>query len=270
MPAARVGWLVARARSAAGIADRDLASSLSLPLRTIRRWERGDLVPTDDEVEAIAVACGIRLTELLPRRAVVSYDPATGIMRMGDQSVALPGSMLDNDTVLSAYIGMVRRQRGLRPDQDVKIRQEDLEALGEALDLDDEELEERLVRVIGMSRSQAAAVRAQLLRRRLAVPMVGMLAGLSLLGINRIFTTATEQVKTVAGGAITRGNPFADSPTTTATTVIQSISVKPTTADAAGAPAVTVAPTLPPVVTEGTVAGPPAPTPTRPPRSNPV
>ena len=179
MPAARVGWLVARARAVAGITDRDLASSLSLPVRTVRRWERGDLVPTDDEVEAIAAACGTRLTELLPRRASVSYDPSTGIMRMGDQSVALPGSMLDNDTVLSAYIGMVRRQRGLRPDQDVKVRQEDLEALGEALDLDDDELEERLVRVIGMSRTQAAAVRAQLLRRRLAVPMVGMLAGSS-------------------------------------------------------------------------------------------
>jgi hypothetical protein len=268
MPAARVGWLVARARAVAGITDRDLASSLGLPLRMVRRWERGDLVPTDDEVEAIAAACGTRLTELLPRRSSVSYDPSTGIMRMGDQAVALPGSMLDNDTVLGAYIGMVRRQRGLRPDQDVKVRQEDLEALGEALDLDDEELEERLVRVIGMSRSQAAAVRAQLLRRRLAVPMVGMLAGLSLLGINRIFTTATEQVKTVAGGAITRGNPFADSPTTTATTVIQSVTVKPTTADAAVAPAGTVAPTLPPVVTEDTAAGPPATTRTGPPRSN--
>ena len=127
-------------------------------------------MPTDDEVEAIAAACGTRLTELLPRRASVSYDPATGIMRMGDQAVAMPGNMLDNDTVLGAYIGMVRRQRGLRPDQDVKVRQEDLEALGEALDLDDDELEERLVRVIGMSRTQAAAVRAQLLRRRLAVP----------------------------------------------------------------------------------------------------
>ncbi len=267
MPAARVGWLVARARAVAGITDRDLASSLILPLRTIRRWERGDLVPTDDEVEAIAAACGIRLTELLPRRASVSYDPSTGIMRMGDQAVALPGTMLDNDTVLGAYIGMVRRQRGLRPDQDVKVRQEDLEALAEALDLDDEELEERLVRVIGMSRTQAAAVRAQLLRRRLAVPMVGMLAGLSLLGINRLFTTATEQVKTVAGGAITRGNPFAESPTTTATTIVDPVTVKSPDTSAATAPSATGTPTLPPVVTEDTVVEPTLPSRTGPPRS---
>jgi transcriptional regulator with XRE-family HTH domain len=268
MPAVRVGWLVARARAVAGIADRDLASSLGLPVRTIRRWERGDVVPTDDEVEAIAAACGTRLTELLPRRASVSYDPSTGIMRMGDQAVALPGNMLDNDTVLGAFIGMVRRQRGLRPDQDVKVRQEDLEALGEALDLDDDELEERLVRVIGMSRTQAAAVRAQLLRRRLAVPMVGMLAALSLLGVNRIFTTATEQVKTVAGGAIIRGNPFA-APPTTATTVLQSVTIKSPDTTATTAPAPTAAPTLPPVVTEDTLLGPPQPTRTGPPHTKP-
>jgi transcriptional regulator with XRE-family HTH domain len=270
MPAARVGWLVARARAVAGIADRDLASSLGVPLRTVRRWERGDLVPTDDEVEAIAAACGTRLTELLPRRASVSYDPATGIMRMGDQAVAMPGSMLDNDTVLGAYIGMVRRQRGLRADQDVKVRQEDLEALSEALDLDDDELEERLVRVIGISRTQAAAVRAQLLRRRLAVPMVGMLAGLSLLGVNRIFTTATEQVKTVAGGAVTRGNPYAT--TTTSSTVfglpivVTTSSTSPTT-EPTSPP---VSETLPAVVTAEPLLGPPQPERTGPPRSRPV
>src|SRR3954464_12844599 len=277
MPAARVGWLVARARAVAGITDRDLASSLGLPVRMVRRWERGDLVPTDDEVEAIPPACGTRLTELLPRRSSVSYDTSTGIMRMGDQAVALPGNMLDNDTVLAAYIGMVRRQRGLRPDQDVKVRQEDLEALGEALDLDDEELEERLVRVIGMSRAQAAAVRAQLLRRRLAVPMVGMLAGLSLLGINRIFTTATEQVKTVAGGAITRGNPFADSPTTTATTATQWATISrarppptrgPPRPPPLPPPAPPPPPPLPPVVTAVAVpVGPTQPSRTGPPRS---
>jgi hypothetical protein len=176
--------------------------------------------------------------------------------------------MLDNDTVLGAYIGMVRRQRGLRPDQDVKVRQEDLEALSEALDLDDDELEERLVRVIGMSRTQAAAVRAQLLRRRLAVPMVGMLAALSLLGANRIFTTATEQVKTVAGGAITRGNPFAG-PTTTATTVLPSATIESPDNTATTAPTATAAPTLPPVVTDGTLVGPAQPSRTGPPRTKP-
>src|SRR5437762_11659884 len=42
MPAARVGWLVARARSVAGVGERDLASSVGVPVRVVRRWERGE------------------------------------------------------------------------------------------------------------------------------------------------------------------------------------------------------------------------------------
>jgi transcriptional regulator with XRE-family HTH domain len=230
MPAGRVGWLVARARSIAGIGERDLASSVGVPVRTVRRWERGDLVPSDDEVEAIASACGARLTELLPRRNVVAYDPSTGIMQMADQAVAIPITTLDNDTVLAAFVALVRRVRGLRLDQDVKVRQEDLDTLGEVLDVDDEELEERLMRIIGMSRSQAAAVRAQLLRKRLAVPMVGMLASLSLLGVNRLFTTGSEQVKAIDGKVET----VFLTPTTTTT-------VASSSDGAAAAPAVTAA-----------------------------
>jgi transcriptional regulator with XRE-family HTH domain len=240
MPAARVGWLVARARAGAGMSERDLASSVGVPVRTVRRWERGDLVPSDDEVEGIAAACGARLTELLPRRAVVSFDPATGIMQIGDQAVAIPVTSLDNDTVLAAFVALVRRVRGLRLDQDVKVRQEDLDALGEVLDVDDEELEERLMRIIGMSRSQAAAVRAQLLRKRLAVPMVGMLAGLSLLGINRLFTTGSEQVKTVDGKVQT----VISAPSTT-TTVAAAFNLAPVVP--VQAPVSSAAPTSPTV-----------------------
>jgi transcriptional regulator with XRE-family HTH domain len=242
MPAARVGWLVARARAVAGIGERDLASSVGVPVRTVRRWERGDLVPSDDEVEGIASACGARLTELLPRRAVVSFDPSTGIMQIGDQAVAIPLTSLDNDTVLAAFVALVRRVRGLRLDQDVKIRQEDLDALGEVLDVDDDELEERLMRIIGMSRSQAAALRAQLLRKRLAVPMVGMLASLSLLGINRLFTTGSEQVKTIDGKVET----IVPTPSTTTTVAAASnrapiipVASTPSSSTATAAPVVT-------------------------------
>ena len=110
----------------------------------------------------------------------------------------------------AAFVGLVRRQRRLRPDQDVRIRYEDVDTLGAALDLDDNELEERLIRVIGLSRQQAAAVRAQMLRRRLAVPVVGMLAGISLLGLNRFFNVGTESVRTVGGGQVVRGDPYDD------------------------------------------------------------
>ena len=253
IPAVRVGSLLARARIAAGIADRDLAAAIRVPWRTVRQWEQGELVPNDDQIEAIADACGTRLTELLPNRTAVSYDAITGTLQMGRQSVTLPPNR-DNDAVLGAFIGLVRRQRGLRMDQDVRIRYEDVDALGAALDLNDDELEERLVRVIGLSRQQAAAVKAQLLRRRLAVPVVGMLAGLSLLGLNRLFTTGTEQVRTVAGGQVVRGDPFLSSTTvptastTSTTAAVLATSVVVTTPSSAAAPDLTTAATPPPTL----------------------
>jgi transcriptional regulator with XRE-family HTH domain len=215
IPAVRVGSLLAQARTAGGIAEHDLASTLRVRLRVIRQWERGELVPTDDQIEAIAATCGIRLTELLPRRATLVYDSATGVMRLGDQAVALPTTSRDDDAVLGAFLGLVRLQRGLRADQDVSVREEDLEALSEALDLDDEELEERFVRILGLSRRQAALVRAQLVRRRLTAGMVGLVAGLSLIAVNRVFTTATENVRTVGGGRTTRSDLFLSTTTTT-------------------------------------------------------
>ena len=58
IPAHRVGALVARARVASSLTDRTLADRLRVRLRTVRDWERGQIVPSDDQIEAIATACG--------------------------------------------------------------------------------------------------------------------------------------------------------------------------------------------------------------------
>jgi transcriptional regulator with XRE-family HTH domain len=256
IPAARVGSLLARARHAAGLSDRDLAATLRLHPKVVRQWEQGEFVPNDDQIELIADACGARLTELLPGRTAVAYDPVSGTLQMGDQSITLPPSH-DNDAVLGAFVGLVRRQRRLRPDQDVRIRYEDVDALGAALDLEDSELEERLIRVIGLSRQQAAVVRAQMLRRRLAVPVVGMLAGISLLGFNRMFNVGTERVRTVGGGQVVRGDPFLT--TTTTAPGVKVTTVTAVTDAATTAPVTTVL-----VTTSTSVAAAPAPTDTAP------
>jgi hypothetical protein len=192
----------------------------------------------------------------------VTYDPDTGVMRLGDASMVLSTATRDNDDVLGAFLVLVREQRRVAPNRDVAVRVDDLEALAEALDLDDEELEERLVRVIGLTRRQAAAVRAHLLRRRLTVGVVGMLAGISLVAANRAFTTGTERVDAVAGGRVVRGNPFvavttavarvATTSAPSATTIVVTSAVPESTTVTATVPPVTASagppPTLPAVV----------------------
>src|SRR5215207_7793395 len=266
IPAVRVGALIARARCAAGVSERDVALRLRVRLRTLRDWEQGEVVPTDEQIEAIADACGVRVTELLPRRDEVSYDPATGTMRLGRQAVVLPVAVRnDNDDILSAYLALVRQQRGLRPGQEVVVRTDDLEVLADALDLDDEDLEERLVGIIGLSRRQAAVVRAKLLRKRLTVGMVGMVAGFGLVAANRIFSQGTEQVHAVAGGRLVRGNGVIETTTSvarparvappTAATSAPSTAASSTTA--ASAPTVSEPPpTLPAIVLAEELAAP--------------
>jgi transcriptional regulator with XRE-family HTH domain len=257
IPATRVGALLGRARLAAGVSDRAVAGRLRVRLRTVRDWERGQIVPNDDQIDAIALACGLRVTELLPRRSVLMYDPATGVLQLGSQSTLLPTAMRTNDDVLGAFLSLVRRERGVRADRDVTVRGDDLEALAEALDLDDEELEERLVRIVGLSRRQAAAVRAQLVRRRLTVGVVGMLAGISLVAANRTFTTGTEHVNAIGGGRLVRGDPFARVTTTVAasvatiappTTIVVASSAAPLSTTTAATPPLVTSPGPPPTL----------------------
>jgi transcriptional regulator with XRE-family HTH domain len=284
IPAGRVGALVARARRTRGLTQRDLAGRVRVHVRALRAWERGERVPTDDQIEALAHACGLQLVDLFPRRGEVTYDPETGVMRLGAASIVLSTATRDNDGVLAAFLVLVREQRHVAPNREVAVRVDDLEALAEALDLDDDELEERLMRVVGLTRRQAAAVRAQLLRRRLTVGVVGMLAGISLVAVNRAFTTGTERVDTVGGGRVVRGNPFvavttavvhaaATTASSTTTIVVSSAAPESTTVTATVPPVILATgppPTLPAVVlaeqlepTTGTIGrtGPPRTTP---------
>jgi hypothetical protein len=165
----------------------------------------------------------------------------------------LPMTMRTNDDVLMAFLSLVRQERGLRPDRDVAVRTDDLDALAEALDLDDEELEERLMRVVGLTRRQAAELRAQLLRRRLTAGVVAMIAGIGLVTASRAFATGEVHVSAGDGGRVVRGDPYTrpTAAVTVATTPLLAAPASTTVvaSTASTAPATTV--TFGPVVTEG-------------------
>ena len=175
IPAVRVGWLIGQARRAATLDERSLARAVGVRRRTIRRWETAREVPCDREIEAIANACHRNLAELLPARDVVEFDAAARFLRVGGQSVSVAD--VRNDAVLTTYVALVREQRQLGEDDRVTFRQPDLDVLSEALDLDDDALEGRLRRIAGLDENDAAEVRRRLMRRRLAMPAVGLLAG---------------------------------------------------------------------------------------------
>ena len=181
IPAVRVGWLIARARSKANLDEKSLAVAVDVRKRLLRRWERGEQIPGDDAVEAIAAACGIDVATLLPVRDVVELDRASRFLRVGSSLVSV--AELHNDAILHAYVELVRDQRGVLPGRPFKIRDEDLDVLATSLDLDDDELVQRLVKIIGLSPTDAGDLRGQIVRRRLAMPAAGLLmSGVGLFG----------------------------------------------------------------------------------------
>lgn len=164
IPANRLGELLGTSRIRAGLDDRKLARTLNTSSRRLRRWESGHEIPSDDEIERFAFACGVAVGDLFPERDRVEYDPRTFLMRVGESIVAVPNP--NNQLILETYLRLVRQQRQLPADSYVHIRKSDIDLLANTLDLHDELLEKRLVVMVGMSPQAAAELRYTLVRRR--------------------------------------------------------------------------------------------------------
>jgi transcriptional regulator with XRE-family HTH domain len=168
IPTPRIAAILRAAADEAGLDEVGLAAATGLKRRSVRRWLRGDEIPSDQDVDLFATACGCLVIDLFPVRDVVEFDPASSILRVGDHAVGI--AEVSNDGVLRAYLALVREQRGLPSDAAVALRVEDIEVLASALDLDDDELEARLVLLARMTALEAQDVRARLLRSYLSHP----------------------------------------------------------------------------------------------------
>jgi transcriptional regulator with XRE-family HTH domain len=172
VPVERLAHLLRRARVRAGLDDRALAKQLGVRLKDVLAWECGDDRPDDTVLERYASICNVTIEDLLRRRDVVEVDLRRGTMRVGTSVARFDWQLTSNAAVLHTYVGLVREQRNLRPDQPVRFRDDDVESLSAALDLTDVELESRFVQIVGLSPQEAADVRMRMLHRRLAGPSV--------------------------------------------------------------------------------------------------
>lgn len=166
MPPERVGWLISHARIDAELSPRTLARQLGVETRTLKRWERGYTLPSDAHATAIAEHCGITVDDLLPPRHVVAVDLDAGTLSIGDRVVTLDLESAGNEGVLAQYLALVYESRNAVPGTYVHLRHDDIVVLASLLDLDDLELETRIVDVMGCTPEQAGAIKRRLLRHR--------------------------------------------------------------------------------------------------------
>jgi transcriptional regulator with XRE-family HTH domain len=191
VPPVRTGWWLGNARRSFGVSENTVAQCLAVSSRTVRRWESGGAVPTDQQLAAMAAVFGCDVEALVPGA------------RVGESVMSEVGGDCagDNDVVLRRFVARVRTERCVGGAERVHLRHDDVEALAAVLDLADTELQRRLVAIVGITADEARWVGRQLFRRRLLAPVAGigvMAAGCGNGGAAPIPTPVAAAVVTVA------------------------------------------------------------------------
>jgi hypothetical protein len=131
-----------------------------------------------------------------------------------DRSVIVPDVGGDNEELLRCYLALVRKARGLRPNDRFALRQDDVEVLAALLDLDDDGLEKRLMRLLHVGSSEAADMRRRLVARRIlgaaGALTVGLLASMPLSAAASEAPAPTAPTALVAGVTMSAGASVID------------------------------------------------------------
>lgn len=112
----------------------------------------------------------------------VAFDVEGGTLTVGEQSASCDND--DNDDVLRTYLQLVNEQRDIPVGTATTLRREDIAVLAELLDLEDRELEAKLITALRLSAPEASELRRQLMRQRMAFAALGLglLSGIPLAG----------------------------------------------------------------------------------------
>lgn len=110
-------------------------------------------------------------------REPVAFDPATRRLTVGNRSTVVPDVDDRNEAMLRGYLAVVAQVRGTAVGSLTQVRQDDVAALAELLDLDDGDLEARFVRLLGMTPEMAADTRHRIARHRAILAAAGLTVG---------------------------------------------------------------------------------------------
>jgi transcriptional regulator with XRE-family HTH domain len=222
IPAARLGELLRAARKRRGFTRKQAAAAVRITPDELRAYERGHDIAPADVCARFSECYGV---EIVPARVPLQLDAAE----------------LTADDATRVFVELVQQLRGTKPGEALRFRSDDLAALASALESDAETIERRIMSALGCSREEAKALRHELLRRKIVLPVAGLAAGLAALA---------GMHAAGAHDAPPRG-PVVASPTTAITAAratTTTTTVAPTTTTTmAPRPTVTTPPAAPPV-----------------------
>jgi transcriptional regulator with XRE-family HTH domain len=236
----RLGTLLRAARKHAGSTRREVAQRIGTTPGDLRRYERGDTPVPPRLIPALAECYGEELTAQLATRAPIELDERRIVV--GTESRALESD--DSDELLGQYVEIVSRLRQAPPGEPIALRADDLVALSNALGQESAHVEARIVDILGCTPYEAHSLHAEMLRRKLVLPLAGLVAGIAMVsGAGMASASAGAQAPAsdavghvaaahIAAGHIAAGNVVTAVVAPSPTTVV----VKPPEAAAAETP----------------------------------
>jgi transcriptional regulator with XRE-family HTH domain len=172
----RLGTLLRAARKHTGSTRREVAQRIGTTPGDLRRYERGDTPVPPRLIPALAECYGEELTAQLATRAPIELDEHRIVV--GAESRALESD--DSDELLGQYVEIVSRLRQSPPGEPIALRADDLVALSNAVGQDPAYVEARIVDMLGCTPYEAHSLHSEMLRRKLVLPLAGLVAGIAL------------------------------------------------------------------------------------------
>jgi transcriptional regulator with XRE-family HTH domain len=181
VPPVRLGRLLADARERSGETLEQLARRCGLAREEdfFAEIEAGSAPLDETLVRWLAELYGVAATALVPARAHLVIDLREGRVEIGDRRAAVTG--IDPDQILTNYLALVYSLRGLPVGTPIPLRNIDLGVLSDALSLSTREVSSNIGRIM-IGQPDAVRDRAQVVRRRMIVPVAGILVGLTAMG----------------------------------------------------------------------------------------
>jgi len=254
----RLGTLLRAARKQRGLTRREVADRVDATPGDLKRFERGDAPVPPHLVAELAECYGEDLAAQFATRLPIEVDNRR--IAVGNEVQTLGSA--DTDEVLRTYVSIVARLRNSQPGTPIALRADDVVALSTALGQDADQVEARIVEILGCTPHEAHSLHMEMLRRKLVVPVAGFVAGLAVVtgvGVG-VANASTNSAPQVAPAPITAPAPAHVSAAPPTTVAAKPAATPVTAAPAAEAPAVeTPAPAAAPTPTTAAPVTPVAP-----------
>ncbi len=182
VPPARLGTLLAQARAESHLSIPDLValSDGHFSVGDLELLERGAVAVVDHDIQAVAALYGVDLAQSVRGQAELIIDRSEGKLAIGDSRGRFAPNDDDRD-VMIRYLSLVYRLRNSSPGQVLPARNGDLEVLAQVFSSTPEEVRLALEDLM-LHHAPALRETHSILRRRVAIPAIGVLVALTTVG----------------------------------------------------------------------------------------